>query len=184
MQHQGTQILTTKRLILRPFCLDDSYPMFKNWASDPEVTKYLTWQAHSDQTITLEILNSWVKNYQQANFYQWAIVLKESGEVIGSIGAVNQNESIQEVEIGYCIGKAWWQQGITSEALAELIRFFFLQVNVNRIVAKHDSCNPNSGKVMQKVGMQYEGRLRQSFMTDRGLSDKVYYSILRSEFVE
>lgn len=184
MQHQGTQILTTERLILRPFTLNDCSKMFENWASDPEVTKYLTWEAHLDQTITLEILKNWTENYKQANYYQWAIELKDSGEVIGSIGVVKQDESTKVVEIGYCIGKKWWRQGITSEALAELIRFFFLQVKVERIEAKHASNNPNSGKVMQKCGMQSDGKLCQIITPNRGSIDRIRYSILRSAFVE
>lgn len=64
--------------------------------------------------------------------------------------------------IGYCIGEKWWHQGITSEALQHVINFLIDEVGMNRIEAVHDSQNPNSGKVMKKCGMKYEGTLRQS----------------------
>lgn len=65
------------------------------------------------------------------------------------------------VHVGYCIGKKWWHQGITSEALAALINFFFKEVKANRIESRHDPRNPNSGKVMEKCGLIYEGTIRQ-----------------------
>ena len=84
---------------------------------------------------------------------------------------------------GYCIGEKWWNQGITSEALKEVIRFFFEEVKANRICACHDINNPNSGKVMIKCNMKYEGTLRQAVRRGTGeLSDLSYYSILKEEY--
>ena len=66
------------------------------------------------------------------------------------------------VHIGYCISKKWWNKGITSEALKALIKYFFEEVGVNRVESRHDPSNPNSGKVMMKCGMKYEGTIREA----------------------
>jgi ribosomal-protein-alanine N-acetyltransferase len=86
------------------------------------------------------------------------------------------------VHIGYCIGKAWWRQGCTSEALTALIRFFFEEVGVNRIETRHDPRNPNSGAVMMKSGLKFEGTLRQSDWNNQGLCDAAYYAILAEDY--
>jgi ribosomal-protein-alanine N-acetyltransferase len=87
------------------------------------------------------------------------------------------------VHIGYCIGKAWWRNGYMSEALTELVWFFFEKVGVNRIESRHDPRNPNSGKVMQKAGLKYEGTLRQSDKNNLcGFCDAAYYAILADDY--
>ena len=185
MTHKGTVTLETERLILRRFTADDAEAMFKNWASDTEVAKYLTWSAHSDISVSEAVIGSWVEAYQNPNHYNWAIVLKEIGEPIGNISVVKQSEETDMVQMGYCIGQKWWHKGYTSEALEKLIHFFFEQVGANRIEAKHDSRNPNSGKVMLKCGMEYEGTLRQSELDNKeSFCDEAYYAILKKNYKE
>lgn len=179
MNHKGTITLETNRLILRRFRLDDAQAMYDNWASDPEVTKFLTWPIHGNVEISRSILQSWIDAYADNDTYQWAIVLKENGDFpIGSIAVVHQQEDINMVHIGYCIGRSWWHQGITSEALAEIIRFFMEEVGANRVECRHDSNNPNSGKVMAKCGMKPEGILRQADRNNQGICDCCMYGIL------
>lgn len=182
MKHLETKNIETERLILRPFTTEDAETMFRNWASDPEVTKFLTWPTHNSVEVSRWVLNDWCSRYAEPDFYQWAIVPKELGEPIGSIAAVQVNDSARWVEIGYCIGKNWWHRGCVSEALNALIRFFFEEVGVGRIQAKHDPRNPNSGAVMRKCGMVCEGTLRRAGVNNQGICDEVVYSILREEY--
>lgn len=182
MMHCGTQRLESDRLVLRQFEISDAEAMYKNWASDDEVTKYLMWSTHKDVDETKSILKEWVISYSDERYYQWAIVLKENGnEPIGSITAVSLDDAASKVHVGYCIGKKWWNKGITSEALKTVMNFFFERVEVNRIESRHDSRNPNSGKVMKKCGMKYEGTLRSSDWNNQGICDACYYALLRSE---
>ncbi len=126
LRHIGTQPLETKRLILRKYKLADAEAMYRNWASDDEVTKFLTWPTHSSVEITRQILEAWVKEYINENTYHWAITMKENGdEPIGDIAVVSIKENAAVAHIGYCIGKAWWNQGITSEALGAISDFLF-----------------------------------------------------------
>ena len=77
MRHYGTQLLETERLILRRFEIGDAEAMYKNWASDFDVTKYLTWPVHTSIDVSKAVLEEWITSYSKNNYYQWAIVLKE-----------------------------------------------------------------------------------------------------------
>jgi ribosomal-protein-alanine N-acetyltransferase len=182
MNHKGTVTLETGRLILRRFCMDDAAAMFRNWASDDEVTRYLTWPSHKDINISQSVIRSWLELYEKPDHYSWAIVLKDLNEPIGSIAAVMQRDDIKMVHMGYCIGRKWWRCGYTSEALSRLVAFFFQDVGVNRIESRHDPRNPNSGKVMLKCGLQYEGTTRQSDISNQGLCDAAHYALLAEDY--
>ena len=181
MKHQGTRTIETERLILRRFVSEDAQAMYDNWASDPEVTKYLTWPAHTSVEVSKAVVDSWVAGYEKPDYYQWAIALREVGEPIGSISAINHDDRIEMVHVGYCIGRSWWHQGIMTEALGAVMDYFFDQVGVNRVEARHDVNNPNSGGVMKKCGMRYEGTLRQADWSNQGVCDASYYALLKSE---
>lgn len=182
MNHIGTKCLETDRLILRRFAMADTQDMFYNWASDAQVTKFLMWQPHQTIEDTQQYLQSVVANYESGSFYQWAITLKESGAVIGSIGVVDCNEKVNNVHIGYCISRQWWGRCITAEAFSRIISFLFTEVGVNRIDSRHDPKNPNSGKVMQKCGLCYEGTHRQSDINNSGICDAAWYGLLKDEY--
>jgi [ribosomal protein S5]-alanine N-acetyltransferase len=183
MNHLGTRELETNRLKLRRFQLSDSEAMFRNWASDTEVTKYLTWPSHKDVSVSESVLKEWITQYKKDKFYQLAIVLKSNGnEPIGSIGIVKMDERINMVHVGYCIGKKWWHKGITSEALSALIDFFFKEVKVNRIESMHDPRNSNSGKVMEKCGLIYEGTIKQGDWNNQGICDYSMYGLVAEDY--
>ena len=181
MQHLGTIVIETQRLILRPFSMDDAEAMFHNWASDPAVTKYLMWPTHQSVEVSRAVLTDWVSRYVEENYYQWAIVPKDLGQPIGSIAVVHLHERIGKAEIGYCMGKPWWHQGIMSEALTAVIKFMLHDVGVNRVEACHDPNHPRSGAVMAKCGMVYEGTQRQASFNNQGLCDLSWYAILASD---
>lgn len=184
MKHCGTRELITERLILRKFTYDDADAMYKNWASDDEVTKYLMWKTHANREASKSVIDEWVSLYKDDNYYQWAIVLRENGnEPIGGISVVNMNESVSMMHIGYCIGRKWWHKGITSEALSTVIDFLFTEVGANRIESRHDPRNANSGKAMMKCGMKYEGTFRSSDYNNSGICDASYYAILKSDYI-
>lgn len=152
--------------------------MFNNWASSKNVTKFLTWQPHQTVTQTKAIIQNWVNGYKDENFYQWAIVLKELGEPIGSISVVRMDEETDMCHIGYCIGEKWWGKGIMTEALDKVIDFLFNSVKVARIESTHDLENPSSGRVMEKCNMVCEGIVKQGATSNRGVVDVKVYAIL------
>lgn len=182
MNHQGTKRIETERLILRPFLLEDAENMYKNWASDPEVTKFLTWPTHSSVEVTGQLMNYWSSQYEKPDNYQWAIELKEIGQPIGSMAVVHGDFRVGRAEIGYCIGRPWWHKGIVAEALKAVMQYLFEEVGMNRIEAKHDVKNPNSGKVMQKCGMKLEGIFPDYGCNNQGVCDIAQYAILKKEW--
>ena len=183
MNHCGTKKIETERLLLRQFTIQDAAAMYKNWASDPEVTKFLMWSHHAHVEVSKEVLTDWTGHYHENDYYHWGIILKENGdEPIGGISVVHKDNRTKMVHIGYCIGEKWWRQGIVSEALSLLIKFFFEEVGVNRIELRHDPNNPNSGKVMQKCGLQYEGTHKEADWNNQGICDSAMYAILAKDY--
>lgn len=185
VEHCGTRTLDTDRLILRRFTMDDDQEFYANWANDPEVTRYLTWKPHGNIRVTQAVLSLWQGAYEHADNYNWAIVLKKDAKLIGSISVVNIDDINERCEVGYCMAKDHWNQGVMTEALQAVIKFAFLKVNFNRIQATHYIENPASGRVMAKAGMKYEGRLRQYLKDNQGhFVDCDVYAILRNEFLD
>ncbi|WP_125587789.1 GNAT family N-acetyltransferase [Companilactobacillus jidongensis] len=182
MNNVGTIPLETKRLLLRKLNLNDAQQMYDNWASDPDVTKFLSWPAYDSIDQSYAFLDYRTKSYSDLCTYDWGIVIKETNELIGTISAVDFSDKVNSVEIGYVIGKKWWHNRYTTEALKNIIKFFFDNTDVNRIDACHDCDNPNSGRVMHKSGMSFEGILRSRGYNNNGICDEAVYSILRTEY--
>lgn len=183
MNHCGTKQLMTERLILRKFVIDDADAMYANWAGEDKVTKFLTWPTHADTEVTRAVLGGWVKRYEEPDCYNWGIELKSTGDLIGSISVVAIKEKVSSAELGYCMGTKWWGRGIMPEAGRAVMKYLFEEVGCNRICAAHAKTNPKSGRVMQKIGMTYEGTWRQDYLLKQGVTDKVWYSILRDEYM-
>lgn len=183
--HKGTQKIETERLILRPFKEEDGIDLYENVTSDEEVAKYMRWKAHSDIRGTQKIVEMWVAGYSNIENYNWALEFKQTGYVIGYISLLNVDNYNENCEIGYCIGKLWWNKGIVTEAFSEVIKFAFKEIGFERITGRHLVENKASGRVMEKCGLVYEGTLRKIFKTNTGsLADCMYYSILKEDFVD
>ena len=182
MENKGTVRIETPRLILRQFTMNDTDAAFRNWESDDKVTEYLRWTTMHSISETENVMREWVDNYADKSFYQWAIVPKDLGEPIGTISVVGMDEKTEKVHIGYCIGSKWWKQGYTSEAFSAIIPFFFQTVKVNRIESQHDPNNPNSGKVMKKCGLKYEGTLKKADWNNKGIVDACMYGLVADDY--
>ena len=182
LDHKGTKVIETPRLILRRFTMEDVEPMFLGWASDEEVCRYMTWPPHENVEVTRALLTRWTASYGGEDYYNWAIVLKGSTpELIGNISVNRIREDIGEATMGYCMSRAHWGKGIMTEALTTIIDFFFDEVGFNRIMADHDANNPASGRVMKKSGMRFEGTARQGGWNNRGIIDLCRWAILKSD---
>ena len=178
MEHKGTQTIETERLILRRFELSDAQNMFDNYTSKANVTEYLSWSAHKSIEETKSyLLDCVLPEYDKINTYRWAIVWKENNEVIGGIDVRISDESCRRAELGWVIGDDYWGNGIMPEAAKSVINYLFT-VGYERIQAIHHIANIKSGRVMQKIGMQFEGILKK-FYTDNenNLVDYCIYAI-------
>lgn len=182
LEHRGTRALNTQRLKLRRFTLSDAASMYKNYATDERVSKYLSWKPYESIVGVEDYLSDLISQYSNSNVYHWAMEM--DNETIGSISTISINDKNRNCEVGYCLGYNYWNKGITTEALQAVMSFLFHEVGLHRIMAKFDVENPSSGKVMQKCNMTYEGKLRDYYLRHDGTySDSLIYSILREEFI-
>lgn len=181
MNKLGTQTIETKRLILRRFRVEDAEDMYNNWASDPEVTTFLTWPTHASVDVTRSLLTDWVTRYEDGTYFNWVMESKETGHAIGNISVVQLREDIEAADIGYCMSRSYWGQGFMPEALKTVMDYLFDEVGLNRVAACHDSNNPKSGRVMQKAGMKPEGTMRAAGKNNQGICDKVWYATIKSD---
>lgn len=178
MRHVGTPILETERLRLRRLRVDDAQAMFEHWASDPEVTRYLTWEPYKEVAACEAFLAEQVAAYHAKDFYLWGLELDNLGQLIGTMGVVAQQG--EKATIGYCIGRAWWRQGLTQEALQAMLSFLFDTVGFQHLQAQYEPRNIASAKVLAKAGFAIEGEVWRTIGPDsrrllqRGLSKKAW----------
>ena len=135
--------------------------MFKNYASRDKVTEFLPWFSHKTVQDSKDyLLNVVLSDYDKEDTYRWAIILKETNQVVGCIDVVEKNNSQCRAELGWVLSDDFWGLGIMPEAGKEVLKYLF-EVGYKRIQAKHDSRNQKSGRVMQKIGMLHEGVLKK-----------------------
>ncbi len=157
-----TPILETKRLILRPLKLEDAETIFQNWTSDPEVAKFMRWNTHENVDVTKEWVQFEVDCIENDSVYNFGFVLKDTGELIGSGGLVYIKER-DMFELGYNLMKKYWGQGLVTEASEKIIQFGIQELKQTKFFCCHAKDNPASGRVMEKVGFEYQ-------------DDSIYYS--------
>lgn len=183
LTHVGTTKIETERLILRKFEYTDDKEMLKYWISDPKVQSLYCEPVYSTKQEVKELLDKYIGSYDKNNYYRWAIILKETNECIGQISyfLVDNNNNFAEIE--YCIGRLFQRKGYATEATKAVIKFGFDKINLHKVQICHKSINIASRKVIEKCGLVYEGTLRHFFYEDGQYVDRLYYSILREEFV-
>jgi len=173
--------LITKRLILRPFTLDDA-PDVQRLAGAPEIanTTLLIPHPYPDGAAE-EWINTHAAAFAENKNANFAITLKATKELIGAIG-LTFNQSDNNAEMGYWVGHPYWNHGYCTEAAREILRHGFIDRKLKRIHAHHFGSNPASGKVMLKLGMKYEGTLRKHIRKNDRFEDAVMYGILQTDF--
>ena len=148
---------------------------------DPEVSRHVLWDTHKSIRDSRQFLRAAIRQYRRGLPASFAITLRDSGRMIGTIGFMWINTDYKSAEVGYSLSRDYWNQGIMTEALREVVRFGFEELGLNRIEAQHETSNPASGKVMAHVGMQYEGILRQRIKNKGRYVDVALYAILRGD---
>lgn len=172
--------LETDRLLLRPFRMKDWQDVYR-YSSDPEVARYVLWDAHRSPADSRAFLRYMLHLYHNGMPSSWAIVLKETDEVIGSIGFMWLDNNSDSAEIGYSLSRAHWNHGLMTEALQTVLICGFFDLRLHRIEAQHDVRNPASGRVMQKCGMRQEGVLRGRIKNKNEYIDVAIWSVLSGD---
>ena len=154
-EYLKNSFIETNRLLLRRFVIEDADKMFDNWANDSEVTKYMTWNPHESVEQTKAILKMWIKDYEKPNTYRFAITLKQTNELIGSIDVVDYVNGYPE--IGYCLSRKHWNKGYMTEALKSFV-IYLSDKGYKEIVIEADVRNIGSNRVIEKCGFSFTHR--------------------------
>ena len=144
--------IKTDRLLLRHFKEDDAQAIFDNWAKDPEVTKYMSWNPHENVGVTQYILNIWLDEYLKPDTHRFGITLRDTGELIGGIDVVRYID--KKPEIGYCLSKKYWNNGYMTEACTAFMEYLFDQ-GYKEILIEAEVRNIGSNRVIEKCGFTF-----------------------------
>ena len=174
--------LETPRLRLRRLTMRDAQDIY-DYGRDPVVARHVLWDAYANLAEARSYLRFMLRKYRMGEPASWGIEWKAGGKIIGTIGFMWIQRDNAAAEVGYSLSRSYWNRGIMTEALRAIIDMGFTKLNLNRIEAMHEVDNPASGKVMQKAGMHYEGRLRQRVYNKGRFADVDLYAILRQDFV-
>ena len=173
--------LETERLILRPMRTSDAEDMF-SYAKRADVTEYLLWSPHPSKRYTEDYLRYLQRCYALGEFYDWAVVEKESGRMIGTSGFTRFDFPHNAGEIGYVLNPDYHGRGYGTEAAERVLRFGFDTLELHRIEAKFMQGNDASLHVMEKLGMTLEGYRRDGMLVKGKYRTIGVCSILRDEF--
>jgi len=169
--------LVTDRTILSPWKLTYTKDMYENWATDKEVTKYLSWEPHKNMQQTQNIISNWI----QTKNYNWCILDKLTKQPIGSIEVVHRCDRYFNCEVGYCLSRKFWNKGIMTEVLKKVIDFLFSE-GYCKITLKHAVENVASGRVMQKAGMTFQCMAPKEVLCHGKFLDCNVYYILNPKY--
>jgi ribosomal-protein-alanine N-acetyltransferase len=173
-------IIETPRLILRKMRLTDADDLFA-YARDPEVSRYLVWTPHQNIEETRGYINYVNSQYDKGLLEDWGIEYRQSHTFIGTAGYFFWDVPHSRAEIHYCLAKDYWHKGLMPEALRAILRFGFERMQLNRIEAKCFPENLGSEKVLKKIGMQFEGIMRQGVYAKGSFHDMKCYAVLSSD---
>jgi [ribosomal protein S5]-alanine N-acetyltransferase len=172
--------LETSRLLMRKVTFKDLEDMYV-YTSSEEVTKYVPFPTHKNIEDTRKFIDYILEQYQINKKLLWGIQLKEPKKFIGTIEFFTFEPAHNKAEIAYILSEDYWGNGIMSEAANEVIKFGFQTLNLTRIQARTFKDNIGSQKVLEKVGMTFEGTLRKSMFLKGKYQDINIYSILKEE---
>lgn len=178
--------LQTERLFLRPLQVSDAEAMW-SYVSDPDFPKYMTWEAHKDINETKEFLQGKEKEFADAKSVVWSIFMNDA--FVGLIGLEGVKRYLNTVktdraELGYWLGSKFWGQGIMLEAGKAVLRFGFEEMELHKVTVGHFSENPQSQRVIEKLGFRLVGLQKEHFHKNGKWHDHYVYEMLRNEFTK
>ncbi len=173
--------IETERLLLRAMRVADAPDMFE-YAHRADVTEYLTWYPHADIEETRAYLTEVGRRYRTGDFYDWALIHRADDKMIGTCGFTSFNYHADSAEVGYVLNPAYHGQGLAAEALRAVMRFGFENLSLHRIEAHYIEGNNPSRRLMERVGMQFEGYARESMRIKGDFRTIGTCAVLRREF--
>ncbi len=172
--------IQTQRLLIRRLGISDAEDIY-SFSCNPAVSRYVLWDTHRSIADSRGMIRGALRAYRAGEPASLAIVLKETGRVVGTIGFLWIDAEHNCAEIGYSLAQEQWGKGLMTEALGAMVDFGFGRLHLNRIEAQFDVRNHASGRVMQKVGMAREGVMRQRMYNKGEYIDVEMWAILAGD---
>ena len=173
--------LETPRLLLRRMKVCDSADMY-DYARRPEVTQYLLWRPHTDVDYTRRYLEYLGGRYRIGAHYEWAVICKENDRMIGTCGFARVDTANNCAELGYVLHPDYHGKGIMTEACLRVLQFGFQVLGLNRIEARYMLGNDASRRVMDRIGMLFEGVRRSGMLVKGSYRDIATCAILAKDY--
>jgi ribosomal-protein-alanine N-acetyltransferase len=174
-------VLETEDLLLRAPRRKDAKDIFA-YASDPEVSRYVLWEPHRSLSETRRYVGTMIRRAREGYPSSWVVTLRETGQVIGTIGFVWYSYDNRSAELGYSLSREYWNRGYATQALKAVVGAAFRSLPLNRVEAQHDVRNPASGRVMEKSGLRQEGVLRDRVLNRDEYVTVALWAILRADW--
>lgn len=151
----------TSRLLAKPAAVEDAQVVFADYASDPAVSKYMTWEPHRHIDETTDFLRRCERTWTEGSEFTWTLWTKDD-EALAGILSIRMDASA--VHLGYALAQRWWRQGLMTEALKPVIQWALAQPTIYRVWATCDVDNIASARLLDRMGMEHEGVLRRWLM--------------------
>ncbi len=173
----------TERLIIRKVRQSDINDIFE-YCKNPNVARYVTWEAHQSLEDTQKFIDYAQSSYAKGAPEPMVLILKDDPlkKVIGSVGIMPASPRNRTFELAYVVSEEHWGKGLISEASKVLVNYAFKHFAIERLQCRCDVLNPQSSRVMEKLGMHFEGTLKASMYLKGQSHDMLMYSLVRSDF--
>jgi ribosomal-protein-alanine N-acetyltransferase len=179
-------VLKTKRLLLRPLEIDDVEMLWPD-ISDPEISKYMAWEAHTDKTQTLEFLKGEVLRRETGKGITWAIFL--DGNFCGIVSLIalvrtHRNLTYNKAELAYWLSRKYQGQGIMTEATRRVLQFGFKELGLHKFYVSHFTTNNASEQLIKRLGFRCIGEQIEEFQKNGVWYNHRNYELLAREFID
>jgi len=174
--------METDRLLFRAIRRSDIEDVYE-YSANPKTSEFLLWEPHNSIEYTKKFIDIVLSKYKLGEYNDWAIVLKENNKMIGTCGFTRIDEYNSIAEIGYVLNPKYWGYGIATEAAKKVVDFAFEVLKVNRVEAKFMFGNEASLRVMNKIGMKFEGYQREAMLVKGKYRTIGISSILKREYL-
>lgn len=180
--------IKTERLVIRKIENYDLDNLFSIMSNPEVINQTAAWELHKDRQETAQLIEKIINCYKNNTNQDWAIFAiafeKEPRKLIGTCGYFFYSPLFCSAELGYVLSQTYWGKGIATEASRALVNFGFTSMGLNRIQATVYPENIGSVKVLEKLGMKYEGQLRQHILRNDVFRDRAVYSLLKSDLAK
>lgn len=179
--HFTPATIDTKRLTLRWFAPSDAQALFAIF-SDPAVVRYWSSPEWEDISHAQAMIEETLVSYSSGEGVRLAVILKETGELVGQINLHHMFHSNRRCEVGYALARAHWGKGYVTEALEAALGYAFDTLKLNRIEADIDPRNEVSEKVLKRMGFSDEGFMRERWIVKGEVCDTRFFGLIKSDW--